>query len=132
VFRIGSLVFLTNRVLQDAIGIGTVVNVIPCDSDLPDFTLYDVDFAAGLQTLHGSELRPVTMGASSCHEKAHLFVAHNKAFDIYLRGVRELANGVGVMAHAEFEFLHNRVRAARQALVKIREQLNDHTATHGC
>jgi len=31
------------------------------------------------------------------------------------------------MAHAEFEFIHNRVRAARQALVKIREQLNDHT-----
>jgi hypothetical protein len=109
-----------------------VVNVIRCDSDLPDFTLYDVDFATGLQTLHGSELRPVTMGASSCHEKAHLFVAHNKAFDTYLRGVRELANGVGVMAHAEFEFLHSRVRAAREALAKIREQLNDHTTTHGC
>jgi hypothetical protein len=67
-----------------------------------------------------------------CHEKKHLLVAHNKAFDIYLRGVRELANAVGGMAHAEFEFIHNRVRAARQALVKIREQLNDHTGSHGC
>ena len=109
-----------------------MVHVIGCDSDLPDFTLYDVDFASGLQTLHGSELRPAPMGASSCHEKAHLLVAHNKAFDIYLRGVRELANGVGVMAYAEFEFLHSRVRAAREALAKIREQLNDHTTTHGC
>jgi len=71
-----------------------VVHVIGCDSDLPDFTLYDVDFASGLQTLHGSELRPAPMGASSCHEKKHLLVAHNKAFDIYLRGVRELANAV--------------------------------------
>jgi hypothetical protein len=132
VFRIGTLVFLTNTALQDEIGIGTVLNVIRSDSDLPDFTLYDVDFASGLQTLHGSELRPVTTGASSCHEKAHLLVAHNKAFDIYLRGVRELANGVGVMAHAEFEFLHSRVRAAREALAKIRQQLNDHTITHGC
>ena len=131
-FRIGSLVFLTNRVVQDAIGIGTVVHVIRCDSDLPDFTLYDVDFASGLQTLHGAELRPVPISISSCGEKEHLLVTYKKAFDIYLRGVRELANAVGVMAHAEFEFLHNRVRAARQALVGIREQLNDHTANHGC
>ena len=118
-FKIEALVFLTNTVLQDAIGIGTVVHVIRCDSDLPDFTLYDVDFASGLQTLHGSELRPAPMGASSCHEKKHLLVPHNKAFDIYLRGARELAIAVGGMAHAEFEFIHNRVRAARQALVKL-------------
>jgi hypothetical protein len=132
VFRIGTLVFLTNTALQDEIGIGTVLNVIRSDSDLPDFTLYDVDFASGLQTLHGAELRPVPISISSCGEKEHLLVTHKKAFDIYLRGVRELANAVGVMAHAEFEFLHNRVRAARQALVGIREQLNDHTANHGC
>ncbi len=131
-FRIGTLVFLTNTALQDAMGIGTVLNVIACDSDLPDFTLYDVDFASGLQTLHGSELRAVPVGFSSCNEKEHLLVAHKKAFDNYLRGVRELANAVGIMAHAEFEFLRNRVRAARQNLVEIREQLNDHTSTHGC
>ena len=68
-FRIGTLVFLTNTALQDEIGIGTVLNVIRSDSDLPDFTLYDVDFASGLPTLQGSELRPVPISISSCGEK---------------------------------------------------------------
>ena len=131
-FRIGTLVFLTNRAPQDGERIGTVVNVIPSDSALDDFALCDVDFASGLHTLHGSALRPVPIGISSCDEKQHLLGAHKKAFDIYMRGVRELANAAGVMAHAEFEFLHIRVQAARQFLVETREQLNNHTAEHGC
>ena len=111
---------------------GTIVNVIPSDSGLDHLARYDVDFASGLQTLHGSELRPVRMGISSCDEKEGLLVTHKKAFDIYIRGVRELASAAGVMAHAEFEFLHIRVQAARQFLVETREQLNNHTAEHGC
>ena len=52
-------------------------------------------------------------------------VTHKKAFDVYMRGVRELANAAGVMAHAEFEFLHSRVRTARQFLVENRGRLSD-------
>ena len=111
---------------------GTIVNLIPSDSGLDDFALYDVDFASGVQTLHGSELRLVHLGISSCDEKEGLLAAHKKAFDLYMREVRELANAAGVMAHAEFEFLHIRVQAARQFLVETREQLNNHTAEHGC
>ncbi len=36
------------------------------------------------------------------------------------------------MAHAEYEFLHSRVRVARQFLLEARQQLNEHTAAHGC
>ena len=61
-FRIGTPVFLRNRASQDAPGMGTIVNVIPSDSGLDHLARYDVDFASGLQTLHGSELRPVRMG----------------------------------------------------------------------
>ena len=131
-FRIGTLVFLRNRASQDGERIGTVVNVIPSDSALDDLALYDVDFASGLQTLHGSELRAVAIAVSSCDEKEHFLVAHKKAFDIYIQGVRELGNAAGVMVHAEFEFLYNRVRAARQFLLETRQQLTEHIAKHGC
>src|SRR5215813_4441210 len=132
VFRIGTPVFLRNRAPEDAERMGTVVNVIASDSALDGFALYDVDFASGLQTLHGSALRPVPIGISSCEEKEQLLGEHKKAFDIYMRGARELANAAGVMAHAEYEFLHSRVRAARQFLLETRHQLNEHTAAHGC
>ncbi len=78
VFRIGTPVFLRNRASQDVERIGTVVNVIPSDSALYDFALYDVDFASGLHTLHGSALRPVPIGIWSCDEKEYLLVAHKK------------------------------------------------------
>jgi len=55
-------------------------------------------------------------------------VAHNKAFDMYLETVSELAETAGLMAHAEFEFLYN----SRQSFLETRQQLNQHTAQHGC
>jgi hypothetical protein len=59
-------------------------------------------------------------------------VANNKAFDMYLETVSELAETAGLMAHAEFEFLYNRVQIARQFFLETRQQLNHHTAQHGC
>jgi hypothetical protein len=56
----------------------------------------------------------------------------NKAFDIYMRATVELAEAAGRIAHAEFEFLAKRVRNARQAFLETAEQLNEHTAKHGC
>jgi len=132
VFRTGSLVFLKNPALDETDVIGTVVNVIPSDSGITDFTLYDVDFAFGIRTLHGSELRLVSTDFSPCDEKDFLFTEHKKAFDIYMRGVLELASTAGMMAHTEFEFLYNKVRAARDLLVQAREQLNEHSVKHGC
>ena len=67
-----------------------------------------------------------------CQEKEQLLVVHDKALHIYLRGASELSSAAGVFAHAEFEFLSNKVSAARQSLIEIRKQLNEHTAKHGC
>ena len=128
VFEVGSRVFSSDP----ALGIGTVVNVISGDNSLPDSTLYDVNFVSGLQTLHGSELRPVLPGVSSCDEKERLWRVHQNALDLYLYGATSLANAVGMMAHTEFEFLYNKVRAARDLLVQAREQLNEHSVKHGC
>jgi hypothetical protein len=50
--------------------------------------------------------------------KGTLIVAHDKAFKFYIQGVSELAQAVGLMAHAEFEFLSRKVQAARQSLVE--------------
>ena len=131
-FKIGSRVFLANRTLSRSVGIGTVVNVIPCDSRLPDFTLYDVSFASGLQTVHGSALRPVLPTVFSCDEKHQLWMAHKKALDIYLRGLTRLTQAAGTMAHTEFEFLRSNVAAAREFVALARKKLNEHTAEHGC
>src|SRR5262245_37362042 len=129
VFKVRHHVLLVNPALRDWIGIGAVVNVHPGDSDL-----YDVEFPSGRQTVHGRELMlasTFTHGCS-CDEKKHLLAAHNKAFDIYIRGASALAEAVGLMAHAEFEFLSSRVRTARQSLVEARRHLIEHTAKHGC
>jgi hypothetical protein len=69
---------------------------------------------------------------SPCQEKERLSVVHDKVLHIYQRGASELADSVGVLTHAEFEFLSNKVKAARQSLLEIRKQLNEHIATHGC
>jgi len=61
-----------------------------------------------------------------------LLAAHTKAFDIYIRGASALADAVGLMAHAEFEFLSSKVQTARQLLIKARKHLIEHTAKHGC
>jgi hypothetical protein len=52
---------------------------------------------------------------NSCKEKERLLVAHDKGFELYIRGVSELAQAVGLMAHAEFEFLSRKVQAAMQS-----------------
>ena len=127
-FEVGSRVSSSDP----ALGIGAVVNVIPSDTGLRDSTLYDVNFVSGLQTLHGSELRPVLPGVSSCDEKERLWRVHQNALDLYLYGVTSLANAVGMMAHTEFEFLKSNVEAAKEFLVQAREQLNEHRAKHGC
>jgi len=70
--------------------------------------------------------------AAPCNEKVQLLVALDKAFDTYKRLALELAAAAGTMAHAEFEFLANRVSAAKQFWLETRKQLNEHTAKHGC
>ena len=128
--EVGSLVVLTNTALRDWAGIGSVVNVIASDADAPDLTLYDVDFASTLRTLHASELKPIRI-SSSCDEKNRLLVAHEEAFDSYMRAASELAEAVGI-TQAEFESLYTKAQGARQFLVETRKRLNDHTAEHRC
>jgi hypothetical protein len=67
-----------------------------------------------------------------CNEKERLFAARNKAFDIYSRLSTELAEAAGRIAHAEFEFLANRARDAREAFLETGKQLSDHMTKHGC
>jgi len=130
--KVGSLVSLQNASGQEVEELGTVVNVIPSDSGMAEFNLYEVDFAFGIRTLHGFELSPVLNCFSLCDEKGRLLTKHKKAFEIYMRGVSEMAEAVGMMAHAEFEYLYNKVRTARKFLVQAREQLNEHSLKHGC
>jgi len=94
--------------------------IVSVTEDLPDTSP-----AFDLMHSSGSSVSP-------CNEKEGLMVANNKAFDMYLETVSELAETAGLMAHAEFEFLYNRVQIARQFFLETREQLNDHTAQHGC
>jgi hypothetical protein len=70
--------------------------------------------------------------AVSCGEKERLLVAQNKAFDIYRRGASRLAEATATVAHADYEFLASRVRAARQSFLEMRKQFDEHTAKHGC
>jgi len=130
--KVGSLVSLKNASGQEVEELGTVINVIPSDNGMAEFNLYEVDFAFGIRTLHGFDLSPVLNCFSLCDEKGRLLTKHKKAFEIYMRGVSELAEAVGMMAHAEFEYLYNKVRTARQFLVQAREQLNEHSLKHGC
>jgi len=70
--------------------------------------------------------------AVRCVEKDRLLVAQNNAFNIYTHEASELSDAIGRMAHADFEFLANRVGAARQFWLETRRRLNQHTAQHGC
>src|SRR5262249_20584755 len=80
------------------------------------------------QAIQGDKIVSVTedtadsSAAVSCEEKERLLAARNKAFDIYSRGSSELADAAGRIAHAEFEFLTNRVRSARQAFLETVQQ----------
>src|SRR5262249_15827778 len=44
-----------------------------------------------------------------CEEKERLLAAHNKAVNIYSSGALELAQAAGVVAHAKFKFLYDKV-----------------------
>ena len=79
-----------------------------------------------------TEDRVHSPAAVLCVEKERLLAARNKVFDIYRRLSAELAEAAGRIAHAEFEFLANRARNAREAFLETAEQLNEHTAKHGC
>ena len=70
--------------------------------------------------------------AVPCEEKERLLVAKNKAFDLYTRKASELAEAATTMIQADFEYLANRVSAAKQSWLETRKQLNEHTAKHGC
>src|SRR5262245_23295370 len=131
-FKVGTRVFVTNTALRDSVGIGTVVNVIPSDSGLPDFTLYDVKFASGLRTLHGSELTAVHISFSRCDLRERLRIAAKRALDNYVRAVWELSSSAGKLAHADFELLDKNAETAKQVLTEARRQLDEHTAEHGC
>ena len=131
-FKVGTRVFLTNPLLQTTAGIGTIVNVIPSDSGLPDFTLYDVQFASGLRTLHGSELTAVHISFSRCNVREPLWIAAKRALDNYVRAVWELSSSAGKLAHADFELLEKNAETAKQVLTEARRQLDEHTAEHGC
>jgi hypothetical protein len=45
---------------------------------------------------------------------------------------RNLQRAAGMMAHADFEFLADRVKAAKEFMLKTLQQLNEHTEKHGC
>src|SRR5262245_22761943 len=70
--------------------------------------------------------------AVPCEEKERLSVVKNTAFDLYTRRASELAEAATTMIQADFEYLANRVSAAKQFWLETRKQLNEHTAKHGC
>ena len=131
-FKVGTRVFLRNTALRDSAGIGSVVKVIPSDSGLPDFALYEVKFAFGLRTLHGSDLTEVHISFSSCDVRERLWFATKHALDIYVGAVWELSNVAGIMADADFKLPNRNVELAKQLLTEARRQLHEHTANHGC
>jgi len=78
------------------------------------------------------DMSDLGLAPARCEEKERLLGAQNIAFDIYRRGATELAEAAGMVAHSEFDFIAKRVRAARQALLAIRQELIEHTAKHSC
>lgn len=130
-FKVGSRVVWKETALHE-INIGTVVRVVPCDSELPEFTLYDVKFGFGVRTLHGSELSTIRLNIPSCHEKAQLQTVCMNASDNHVRGAYQLAEAAGIIAHAKFELLSHEVDASRHLLREARAKLDAHTAGHGC
>ena len=112
--------------------IGTVLKIIPNDDNRSDFTLYDVEFGFGRSTLHGSELSLISTSVSSCGEKNRLWDAYQKALDAYLKGVLELRDAMGMMAHTEFEFLLRKVESTRDAAQAAHHLFDEHAAEHRC
>ena len=132
-FNVGDRVSWTDRIHR-RVGraIGTVINVIPSDSGLADSILYDVMFAFGPRTVHGSELRAVATNTFSCALKEELFTAYTTATDVYCRLACKLMDAVGQIAHSEFEFLLKQVESARHLTTEARYRLQQHRTEHGC
>jgi len=84
------------------------------------------DTSPALELIYGSG-----SSVSPCNEKTGFMVAHNKAFEMYLEIMSQLATTV-LRHHAEFDFFYNRLQIARQLFVQTRELLKQHTAQHGC
>src|SRR5262245_34813704 len=123
-FQIGDRVRWSNEKSGYSGSVGIVVNVVLYDEqNLQDFNLYDVKFDFGALTLLGSELTLVP-SVFSCKERERLLIAVKNASDIYVRMVGGLVDAVGTIAHLDFEFLSQKVAAARHSAREARERLN--------
>ena len=119
---------------------GTLVKVVAeRDSNLSAAQTASCPTCGDSRTVYADRIIAVTQdilkGSPSsvpCAEKDRLLVAQNNAFNVYMHGASELSEAVGRMAHSEFEFLANRVSAAREFWRETRRRLNHHTAQHGC
>ena len=81
--NVGTRVFWVN---QFSAGVGTILKVIPGDGDPLS---YEVDFGAGPQRVPASELREVRYRDACCREKNQLLAAHQKAFQAYLKALKD-------------------------------------------
>jgi hypothetical protein len=118
---------------------GTSIKVIAeMDSNPPATQTVSCPKCHAPQAVHADTIITISKDMSDlgpfprCEEKERLLGAQNIAFDIYRRGVTEIAEPAGTVAHSEFEFIAKRVRAARQAFLAIRQQLIEHNAKHSC
>jgi hypothetical protein len=123
---VGTRVFWVNQV---SAGVGTILKVIPGDGTPLS---YEVDFGAGSQRVPGSELQEVRDRNTYCTEKNRLSAAHQNAFQAYLKALKELTDAAGMMVHTEFEFLHRKLKDAREFARAARERFDEHTAEHRC
>jgi len=62
---------------------------------------------------------------ADCDEKERLWIAYKKAFDVYEAEESRLLDAVGMMAHAEFEFLDSKVRDLRQLVMEARARFRE-------
>jgi outer membrane protein TolC len=67
----------------------------------------------------------------SCEEKKVLLLTYQNATEAYSRTVTHMTKGVAVL-FGEYEFLNQKVKAAREASVEARERLSRHVAEHHC
>ncbi len=124
---VGSRVFWEDKTTA---ALGTIVQVVPnADGNFS----YDVDFGSKVRRVPGSELREIcSRPTSACEEKESLLSEYRQAFETYMQALRELVDAVGLMAHAEFEFLHRRLQDTREVARAARDRLDEHTFQHHC
>jgi|SRR5215831_17927386 len=92
-----------------------------------------------LHAVHADRIITITQDTSNlgpplvpCEERERLLAAQSNAVNIYSRGALKLAQAAGVVPHAEFESLYEKVLNAKQFLLEARRQLSEHTVKHGC